>query len=110
MQSDLLLNVPGLTHYFGGVACPVYDPIRDLWERSKPIWKQVHGISVRDVEHPNQDVGEVDALTCFGQGLPIAVATADCVPIIMAQKQGRGIACVHAGWRGTRHRILRTVW
>lgn len=43
-------------------------------------------------------VGEGDALYTESRGLPLCVATADCVPIVLAA-DGR-IAAVHAGWRG----------
>ncbi|MDQ3782319.1 MAG: polyphenol oxidase family protein, partial [Actinomycetota bacterium] len=42
--------------------------------------------------------GEADALITTTAGLGVAVATADCVPVII---EGPGFAAVvHAGWRG----------
>lgn len=42
--------------------------------------------------------GDGDALLSDAAGLALAVATADCVPVLLAD--GRRIAAVHAGWRG----------
>lgn len=42
--------------------------------------------------------GEGDALTAAAPGLALAVATADCVPVVAFAEQG--ITVIHAGWRG----------
>lgn len=42
--------------------------------------------------------GEGDALWTRRRGLALCVATADCVPVVVAA--GGGITAVHAGWRG----------
>lgn len=45
--------------------------------------------------------GEGDALLTGREELALSVATADCVPVLLAAGCGNGpIAAVHAGWRG----------
>jgi YfiH family protein len=46
-----------------------------------------------------------DALFTREPGVLLVVQTADCVPILFADKKNRAIAAVHSGWRGTLARI-----
>ena len=39
-------------------------------------------------------------------GLVLAVQTADCLPIILADRKRRAVGVFHAGWRGTVKRIV----
>ncbi|MEE8330722.1 MAG: polyphenol oxidase family protein [Acidimicrobiia bacterium] len=58
---------------------------------------QVHG-SVAVEALVAGDLGEADAIYSGHAGLPMTVATADCVPIVV---EGPAIAgVIHAGWRG----------
>ena len=58
---------------------------------------QVHGATVIEARRPG-NLGEADAIFTTRPGLPVAVGTADCVPIIL---EGPDVAAVvHAGWRG----------
>lgn len=47
-----------------------------------------------------------DAVITKRRGVMIAVRTADCVPILLASKNGEWIGAVHSGWRGTKARLL----
>lgn len=64
--------------------------------------RQVHGIKVlpcrgQGLVHDD----EADILISNARGTALAVGTADCLPILLADPEIRGIAAVHAGWRGT---------
>jgi YfiH family protein len=76
--------------------------------------RQVHGRGVVVLAEPaawgtDTEVGEADALVTDRRGRLLAVASADCVPILLADAGGTWIAAVHAGWRGTVARILDAV-
>lgn len=58
--------------------------------------RQVH--SARVVEAAPGPCGDGDALVARRCGLALRVVTADCVPVLLASRDG--IAAVHAGWRG----------
>jgi YfiH family protein len=65
--------------------------------------RQVHGCDVMDVV-PGERVAAgsaADALLSTDPMRPVAVAVADCVPVLLADRRGRAVAAVHAGWRGT---------
>jgi len=47
-----------------------------------------------------------DILIAQESGCPLAVRTADCLPILLADPVNRKIAAVHAGWRGTAARVV----
>ena len=110
VKSLVLNQVPGIQYGFGSLDEPIPSHLKARWEQVRPIWKQVHGVGIAQVEEAGQSCGEVDALFTSQLDLPIAVVTADCVPVLLAHHEGRKVAAVHAGWRGTRARILKTLW
>ena len=52
----------------------------------------------------------IDALLTREPDICLCISTADCIPILLYDKQHRAVAAIHAGWRGTVNRIvLRTL-
>ena len=72
---------------------------------------QVHGDRVLRAEampegdEPLPPIGEADALWTDAPGVAVGVKTADCVPILISDREGRRVAAVHSGWRGTELKI-----
>ncbi|MDH4165887.1 MAG: peptidoglycan editing factor PgeF [Gammaproteobacteria bacterium] len=71
---------------------------------SEPLWlEQVHGSHV--VEHagpaaPGAVPPRADAAVTFEPGRVCVVLTADCLPVVFADRAGTRIGVAHAGWRG----------
>jgi YfiH family protein len=49
-----------------------------------------------------------DGLMTDEPGLLLGVQTADCIPVLVADRKRRAVAAFHAGWRGTIKRIVET--
>jgi YfiH family protein len=78
--------------------------------------RQIHSASVRrvldarDAENARREQPVCDALMSDTKRMLLAVQTADCLPIILADERTGAFAAVHAGWRGTLAGIVaRTV-
>ncbi|MFM7142686.1 MAG: polyphenol oxidase family protein [Alphaproteobacteria bacterium] len=98
MADDLLsigLRIGGVAHGFAPAGADVaagFHLIRT---------KQVHGAALAWVDERSvSPFGEFDALATDRRGVAVAIATADCVPMLVAAPGGRAVAAVHAGWRG----------
>jgi len=61
--------------------------------------KQVHSDRVLVADRAG-NLGEGDALISNRPGLTLAIRTADCLPILIADPRNHVVAAVHAGWRG----------
>ncbi|WP_319433396.1 peptidoglycan editing factor PgeF [Mycobacterium sp. RTGN5] len=76
------------------------------------IWmNQVHSDHVVVVDEPRTDsVDDTDALVTTTSRLALAVVTADCVPVLMADSRAGVVAAVHAGRVGAADGVvLRTL-
>ena len=68
--------------------------------------EQVHGGAVCAVsDSADARVPGVDALVTNTPGVFVAVKSADCLPVLLFSEDGRAVAAVHAGFRGTLERI-----
>lgn len=74
--------------------------------RAPALVSQVHGTGVAEALRPGL-VGEADAVFTTVRGLPVAVRTADCVPVLLAGDDV--VVAVHAGWRGAAAGIVPRV-
>ena len=68
---------------------------------AEPLWlEQVHGAEV--VRHAGTAAEPpcADAAVAFEEGRVCAVMTADCLPVVFADRAGTRVGVAHAGWRG----------
>ena len=117
-----LLAQTGLPHLFSTRHLPGVRPFRDPAGPFDPralhvfgtrgmagepvaFLKQVHGAGVVAAEQGGS-AGEADILTTGRPGLPLAIFTADCLPIIVYDPRRHRLAMAHAGWRGLAAGVL----
>ena len=131
IQSEALERVPGIVHGFStrrGVRNdfslgPANSPnpmvqmnrAQFLAALGAPGWpiiklQQVHSGTVLDIDDTSaaSEPVEGDAVITSIPGIMLGILTADCVPILIADADGRAVGAAHAGWRGTAARIAET--
>jgi polyphenol oxidase len=129
MLHSALLSIPGIRHAFftrdGGVSDGVYASLnaglgsRDVPERVAEnrarmaaalgvaperfvTAYQVHSPDVVVATKPwsRADAPRADAVVTRVPGLAIGVTTADCGPLLLADREAGVVGAAHAGWRG----------
>ncbi len=83
---------------------------------SWPYWlHQVHGTRVLRVDRPAHaperrgkapDEPEADAAVTTAAGVVLVILSADCLPVLIAARDGSSVAAAHAGWRGLAAGVL----
>jgi polyphenol oxidase len=124
LHSEALDRIPGIVHAFstrrserndftlgvGAVQNPLVqlNRLRFMASIGAPGWpllklKQLHSsiVCAMDDTSAAGDAVEGDASITSLPGVLLGVQTADCVPILLADSEGRAAAAIHAGWRGT---------
>lgn len=85
---------------------------RTLLQRAlpgRPAWiAQVHGVAVVDAAGVGEGkpVLTADASIATAPGVVCAVMTADCLPVLFADVDGKVVGAAHAGWRGLAGGVL----
>ena len=80
--------------------------LREAALPSEPFWlRQVHGCAVADAA-AGEEGCEADAAWSGRPGEVCAVMTADCLPVLFANRSGTRVAAAHAGWRGLAAGVL----
>jgi YfiH family protein len=108
-------SAPFDTLNFGNPANTIQDPQSNIDENYRRLQQaigvegrsilrvhQVHGctVAVADPDREFNIHAYADAVVITGRDQLASVRIADCVPVLLADEQGRGVAAVHAGWRG----------
>ena len=134
MESPALKKLPWLTHGFstrpGGTSLVKKKPALNLgftkWDEGKRVaanrgkflsaldadklplitMRQFHSDVIHRIATQCAEAPSGDALITNAPGLLLAVQTADCVPILLADTKRHAVAAIHAGWRGTLARIV----
>ena len=136
MRSSLIAAKHAFTTRFGGVSRGEFatlnlgssrgdDPkaVRENYRRVCALFgvdengacvaNQVHKNDVRIVAGADRHLClgpvpyEADGLVTAEKGLPIICFTADCVPVLLWDREGRAIGAVHCGWRSSVGDILK---
>ena len=94
-RAEPLARLEWLLHGFGARHTGDWiDPLR------LTTLRQVHSSTVHLVDGQPGCAGEGDGLISARPGCLLAVRTADCLPVVLADQRTRHVAIVHAGWRG----------
>jgi len=76
---------------------------------ARPVWlRQVHGVHVLrlDAATPEHPPEPADAAWTTEPGIACTVQVADCLPVLLATRDGRAVGAAHAGWRGLAGGVL----
>lgn len=82
----------------------------DLGKAPIQWMEQVHGTAVFQCDtHTAQRTPQADAAWTDEVGIAIAVQTADCVPVLVADRRGTMVGAAHAGWRGLQRGVIESL-
>jgi len=87
---------------------------RKISKKSKEIFlvKQIHSNKFiflrKNTKIKNRSIN-ADAIITDKKNFPIAVLTADCVPLLLFDKKRKMIAAIHAGWKGALKGVINKV-
>ncbi len=87
---------------------------KKISKKSKEIFlvKQIHSnkfIFLNKNSNIKSRSVNADAIITEKKNFPIAILTADCVPLLIFDKKRKMIAAIHAGWRGAYNGIIQKV-
>ena len=95
-------RIPWLEHGFG-----TRDTLPLAGEWRIVSLKQIHSDRILKVDFEEGCAGSADALITSRAGVLLTIRTADCLPILIAGRDRRVIAAIHAGWKGAAAGIVQ---
>jgi polyphenol oxidase len=81
---------------------------------NEPVWmEQLHGIDVLDLDAARTSIAarvpRADAAFARRPDQVCVVQVADCLPVLLTDRDGSAVAAAHAGWRGLAAGVLEAV-
>lgn len=67
---------------------------------------QIHSPEVVTVTEPFTERPQADAMVTKTPGIVLGILTADCAPVLFADREAGVIGAAHAGWKGARYGVL----
>ena len=108
-MNDIKLNIDNnILNLFSNK--PIKDLLKELNLNNYYEVKQTHSdiVHILDDNYINSSVG--DALITNQPNKPIIIKVADCIPILIYDKDNKVISLVHSGWKGTLKNItIKTI-
>ena len=68
--------------------------------------EQIHSATVWTFHECPDDLRQGDALVTDRKGLLLGIVTADCAPVLLADREAGVVGAAHAGWRGAHGGVL----
>jgi polyphenol oxidase len=68
--------------------------------------RQIHSSLTHRISSDNPAGLQGDGMMTNEPGVLLGIQTADCIPVLVADRKKRAVAAFHAGWRGTVARIV----
>ena len=79
--------------------------------QARPVFlKQVHGQGVVRLDADTPDMTEADACWTRERGVACTMMVADCLPVLLAGRDGGIVGAAHCGWRGLAGGVLDALW
>ena len=102
-SNNLALHVGDMKEHVQHNRCEL---VKRLSLPNQPAWlDQTHTNQCVMVEYETNR--HADAAISRSPEHPLAIMTADCLPILLCNREGTEIAAVHAGWRGLLNGIIQ---
>lgn len=71
---------------------------------------QIHSAHTVIVDEPwGETRPQADAMVTRTPGLALGILTADCAPVLLADREARVVGAAHAGWKGAKGGVLESV-
>jgi YfiH family protein len=78
----------------------------DVEEQNLVGVHQTHSALAVTVTGPHQETPQVDGIATATKGVALAILTADCQPVLFADRSAGVIGAAHAGWKGALGGVL----